>query len=530
MIADDRNIAVRVNKAFYHLTANLEELPVCLEITVQIENWNARLTLPVHQYNAKGIQAHFPLLRFRNRRAQAAFDDTLTVDLINGLDDGSIQRGYYFERAGVNTLPDGRICFICGSELLGSCGRTYMTAPTINTIHLLGQGASLSQLFSTLVWSPKQVLPVLAYVLLTSIRSLLTGSGIDLQAVLYIVGKQGLGKTTLATRIAGIYEKNGVPVGIVQAGSTHAAVNALMVNLRDQPIVIDDLCLSAGRDTARKCVELASKLIRQGTGSIPIIKRAGGDTVELPCGAGLIMTAEFHLENLSDLTRCIIVPVNEPLDIPSELNAHLVGAAVRHYLTWFIDHVHEEVESFRNAVHHAAANCGTDIRLATNYACLITAFYSFLRSFNQIESPDVWASQLLSMMRQALADAQAQHQAMIGQLKDSFPAGNLSFVILEGYHEGAFNLTKVLEKLYKHDGILWKDDLCLRKEALIQFVRQQPGYHDWTSHRITRALKDIGAFVLQEENATTVRLSKKPDIPRVYRIRMKVLAETAEKY
>lgn len=294
MVCNGCNASVQVHNAFYPLTANFEDMPIFLELSVLIGGLVTRLILPIQQYHSKGLHAKCPLLRFDNRKTRSTFDEALIADLTNGLASGRIHRGYYFDRAGAHTLPDGSTCFIRGSELLGSCGRPYFIAPKISNMRLRGNREPLSQFLSFLGCSPVQVLLVFAYVLLSSIRSLLIGNGIDLQAVLYIVGGQGLGKTTLATRLAGIYEKEGVPVGIVQAGSTQAAVNTLMAGLRDQPLIVDDLCLSASKDTARKRVDLASKLIRQGTGSIPIIKKVGSATVELPCEASLILTAEFQ--------------------------------------------------------------------------------------------------------------------------------------------------------------------------------------------------------------------------------------------
>ena len=84
------------------------------------------------------------------------------------------------------------------------------------------------------------------------------------------------------------------------------------------------------------------------------------------------------------------------------------------------------------------------------------------------------------------------------------------------------------KKLYKHDGIVWNDDLCLRRDALISFVHQQSGYQDWSANKITRALKDLNALVLQEDGVSTVHLTA--DSPRVYRIRVSVLKDTAEEY
>ena len=84
------------------------------------------------------------------------------------------------------------------------------------------------------------------------------------------------------------------------------------------------------------------------------------------------------------------------------------------------------------------------------------------------------------------------------------------------------------KKLAKYSGIIWQKDLCLKPDALVQYVRTQPGFHNWTRNRIIQELKDIGALVLQEENASTVHIDK--DLPRVYRIRLDVLKDMAEYY
>lgn len=527
MKIDGCNATIRIQRAFYPPTANFEETPAFVEFLVQIENWHSTLTLPNTQFNALGIQKDCPLVHFQGRGSKTVFDDALIAELARGIANKTIERGYYFEKGGATILPDGSVCFLRGPELLGSCSRPYILAPEASNMRLRGEGISPTRFLPLLLASPPQVLLTFSYVILTSIRSLIIESGIDLQAVLYIVGGQGLGKTTLATRIAGIYECGGQSVGIVQAGSTHAAVNTLMLSLRDQPIVVDDLCLSISRDTAQKRVDLASKLIRQGTGCIPIIKQCGSSTVQYPCESGLILTAEFSLQNLSDLTRCIIVPIKKPLNLPQELTSDLIGDAVRYYLSWFAQYSDREVNRLHEAIQHKDKSL-TDSRMATNYACLDAAFQSFICSLPDLDASSDLRTHILKKMKKAIAAAQEEHLEMIAAIKDTIPIGNLAFCILQGYQEDVFDLTDKIKKLNKHSGIIWKGDLCLRREALIQFVRMQAGYHDWTSNQITRALKDINALVLQEEDSATVHLTK--DSPRVYRIRLNVLKENAIQY
>ncbi|MBR2132559.1 MAG: hypothetical protein IJ955_08530 [Oscillospiraceae bacterium] len=527
MKIDGCNAELELRKAFYLPTANAKDLPVLVELEVQIDTYKSVLHVPMDQLTLKHIKKQCPILRFRNKKASASFDDTLISALIEGLNNGTIQRGYYFEKAGAITFPDGHIGFLRGSELIGMCNCPFALAPSIQSIHLLGEDTPFSQFVPLLLSSPLQVFPVFSYVLLTSIRSLLIENGIDLQAVLYIVGGQGLGKTTLATRIAGIYTKDGKTTGIVQAGSTLAAVNTLILNSRDQPVIIDDLCLSASRDTARKRVDLASKLIRQGTGCVPIIKKCGNDIKELPCEAGLIMTAEFPLENLSDLTRCIIIPVLSRLDIPDDLTPAIVGAAVRHYSHWFSRHVDDEIVYFQQAIKEKE-DCDIDARIFTNYTCLNIVFSSFLRSLDELGISSHLKKQSIRKMNKALDSALKKQHDMIDTIKSRFPKGNLAYCIVNGFKGKKFDLTDDIEKLHKHDGIMWKEDLCLKHEVLIRFIHQQSGYQKWSSHQIAHDLNDIGALVLQEENAFTVHLTK--GSPRVYRIRLKTLKKHSKRY
>ena len=529
-----RNTQLEFETAYFVPGEN-EPAMLKLRISSSIHGWTNPLVLSPSQLTAKVLQNKCSFLRFSDRQAKADFEEMLPNELFQGLRDGTIARGYYFTKTGATQLPDGSLCFVRGLEVVGNCTHPYLVAPELNGIRLLGLGTSLQPLIPLLLSVPKQALLVLAYVILASIRSLVLEAGIDLQATLYIVGGQGLGKTTLATRLAGIYEhtKYHSKIGVIQAGSTTAAAESLMLALRDQPMVVDDLCLSAGKETERKRRELGANLVRQGAGNIPIIKRSGKKVSENPCEAGLILTAEFSLQNLSDLTRCLIVPVNQKLDLPDSLTPELIGEAVRQFSNSFASHCDDEISCFKSVLSEQTEDSEMDIRMVKNYKCLCAAFAAFVRFLPNLGATDDICSCLIKRMDSAVAKAKCEHMAMVQRLKENIPIGNISFLILDGLKKGAFDLAKKVEKLEKHGGIIWKDDLCLRPEELIRFVRFQSGYQSWSRNKITRFLKDIGALVLQEDDSDTIHLQKStPEIyiPRVYRIRINVLKETAKRY
>ena len=234
------------------------------------------------------------------------------------------------------------------------------------------------------------------------------------------------------------------------------------------------------------------------------------------------------MENPSDLDRCIIVPVDQYLNLPGALTPELIGDILRIYSKWFAQN-HE----------HAIQRLKTDLnsdwwqeqipRIRTNYGCVRWAFQCMLNALEDYGylSPENHMK-LLKRLENALNNALDKHLMLKQKLMEQIPMGNLAAILYSGYINGDFDLAKKPSKLGQHEGTTWHGDLCLRPEALLRFVRLQPGFHGWSRNRITQELKDIGALVLQEENASTVHIDK--DLPRVYRIRLNVLKDTKEYY
>lgn len=530
------NSALTVCAAYFKTSAEAQSFPTAVEVRVQCDMLAAEtLVVLTKELSAKTIKKRCPFIRFHGAGAERAVDEYLLTTLQAGLRSGSIQTGYYFDQQGAIDLPDSRTMFLRGDALLGDCGRPYIVAPELRRTLLASNDAyGPQEMAMALMYAPPQVLLTLAFVLLTSVRSVVLNAGVGLQAVLYIVGGQGLGKTTLATRLAGIYRKpdTRLPACLFQAGSSSAALFDLLTSCRDMPVIVDDLCLSAGKETERKSRETGARLIREGSGQVPLTKKSGKQLIERSCEAGIILTAEFSLENMSDLTRCLIVPVDEQLQLSNELTPELSGSAVRQHSVWFTENGETAIARLMDML-QCEDDVGQDRRVFTNYTCLQWAFESFVCALLETGVSDRVGRKLLSRMEHALGMANEAHGKLIDSLLSKRPAGNLSFCILEGFRNDAFQLTKSIEKLCKREGIIWGKDLCLRPEALIRFVRTQAGYQDWTRNRITRALKDIGALCLQEEDSDTVHLQKSTDnvpVPRVYRIRLEVLDKTSEKY
>lgn len=269
-----------------------------------------------------------------------------------------------------------------------------------------------------------------------------------------------------------------------------------------------------------------------------IIKKApGGQTITLQNVAGVIMTAEFLLENASDVTRCAMAPITQPLDLPNELTPELMAGVVQEFLQHFLrdpQSMLKRLHGFmRNNGHIPALQGCTEQRVRTNLTALYWAFREFVAIFATNIQFDNLARDLVRNFNRALADSVTQTDAALARVRSLTPEGNIAYVLLNAYLGDNFNLLKEgkkLTKLSKYDGTTFKGDLCLRKCALQQVVNQSPGYRGWGLNHIVAELVSYGALRIQEEGTYQVKLSSDTEVPRVYRIKIDALEQAAERY
>lgn len=116
---------------------------------------------------------------------------------------------------------------------------------------------------------------VLGFILLSMVRSAVLNAGINLQAVLFVTGRQGIGKTTLINRFVSFITKTTFanrPALFFDLGSSLAGLRIAMTTYRDLPIVADDACKSASKTVQRKREEVMAQIIREAANAAPIMK------------------------------------------------------------------------------------------------------------------------------------------------------------------------------------------------------------------------------------------------------------------
>ena len=504
------------------------------------------------ELNYRSLNKRFPIIHAPNSHCRSLFNEYL-ADAFQAclerrkptkIDDefDLVPVGRLFKTPGLHRLDDGTLCAVEGEDVIGCPVRNFYIAPETARFRIQGGIENpLGTLFRILRNQPSAVFLTVAFSLLSLVRSVVIDSGIDLQAVLYISGPQGTGKTTLAQRAAGFIvdaqDSRGTPALFYGAGGTWAAIRDAMAAHRDLPMIVDDLCMSASKQTMRQRQHLAAQTVREAANAAKIVKKSrNGAQIEIECQSGVILTAEFALDNASDLTRCVIARVKEPLGLPDEFSTELMGSVAQQYVRYFVEHSDSALQRLRDSLKKTDVDALEDCeeaRVRTNLITLRWAFDSLFHAAAEQGADLTDQYSLYTKFDDALRDAVDAGNEELQRVRSNTPDGNLAYILLRAVETKAFRLIKKrekLEKLPKKDGIWFEGDLCLRSAPLETFVRQQNGFRNWNRGDIITELKQFGALCIQEEGTCQVKLTKDKGIPRVYRIRMAALEEHAERY
>lgn len=238
----------------------------------------------------------------------------------------------------------------------------------------------LSALFSELVSCSAAVVVPIIFLFTTLLRSWINGDHAVLAGSTGYHRRSGSGQDHARTEDYRLdRDSQNKPALLYSAGSTPAAIHDTMVTARDLPLVIDDLCLSASPKLQQKYRDLGAQFVREGTNASAISKKSGNLTTSFSCNAGIILTAEFALENPSDITRCIFIALTQPPVVTSSLTPKLIGAACRRFIEWFLQHESEAAEDFRK-INSEEKPDDMHPRVFHNFLILRTVFSLALRA------------------------------------------------------------------------------------------------------------------------------------------------------
>ncbi|MCF2661501.1 ATP-binding protein [Pseudoflavonifractor phocaeensis] len=362
-----------------------------LKLRVEGDAREQKILLPMNQLQRLNLEEHAAGCLYITSRAKKQVREIVRAAAIQHL--GTGQAALCFPQSGWYALPDGKRIFAAGDELLPAAPDqaaeefltvchtgTRLAAPGDQTLDVTAQ-EFLTSLQKHLCYR----LPVFGYAIFSAHRSLWKESDLPFACALFIVGKSGTGKTTLARNFCQLYDRNGIPEEFPDAESTTPSLGEILHRTRDRTVLYDDICRSTDTENQRKRLDNGVKAVRYVANESGRMKMSGIDPQSHPCQAGLVLTAEILPQELSEITRCLLVQVHDYRIGGTSRDRQLAAGMLRAYLSWFAEHCEEELENLRSAKAGFPTTPYPDVeRLWTSFLQIDWCLESFLRFLNTI--------------------------------------------------------------------------------------------------------------------------------------------------
>ena len=262
--------------------------------------------------------------------------------------------GQYFPNTGWYPTPDHKYIYCAGKEILPCYSTDSLPAKTVcDAIHLAApQNLDINDIapqFLEALWKhPEYRIPAFAYNIFSSLRSLWEEADLPFACSLLVVGKSGTGKTTLAKNFCQVYDdKLGQIADYYDVKGTKASMTDALYEARDRTVLYDDICRSSDRANQRSRLDNAVELIRFVANEAVKVKKVGRKNELRSSRAGLVITAEILPLEISELSRCIVISVEEPHIGGTNKDRILTAGLLRAYLSWSAENIQSELENLR---------------------------------------------------------------------------------------------------------------------------------------------------------------------------------------
>ena len=435
------------------------------------------------------LENRIPGLFYYSGSAKKAFRQMLREAI--ALRWSSSELPVYYPSTGLFTEPQP--AFAAGSQVLTVSKGANVPVLLEHTLHLTTDTADISAFLDSLELDPSHRLPAFAYTINAHLRSFWKLAVIETAGVLYLIGPQGYGKTTLAENFCTLYDQETSIADKYDALSTPSALRHALADARDRVVLFDDICKSDNAQTRRQRMNNALDLLRLSANGSPIAKKCGNQTISLSCCADLVITGEFLTSEPSELTRCILLNIDKPHSGATAQDRMLASHALSTYLAWLVDHLQEELARASAFL----TKWNNSDRMEKNYLQLSFSFDSFLKaitsavSSQRIHTLSSAADQIfqncLENQKMYLKKLQAQQQPLLRPLKEYILHGIQHQLLHPRFHDGVPCLTteELLQFLRRFDPRLQVNTMTelLRKEGLLYMDRSGKSSKKFMGHR-----------------------------------------------
>lgn len=449
------------------------------------------------------------------------------------------QSGVLFDRFGWEILPDGNHVYIAGDRVIGKIENIpYLIALTISAVTLpdlpdQNDILIIKNYMNTLERAPNVLIPLSAHLLRSLLSSVFALCGYSIHHVLYILSRQGMGKTTAAKNFCLPFcctNAQNDAAFFLRALGSKAAVRDALTESRDVAVLLDDICTSSDSQTQREAKSLVGYVIRFAADNTPVERKVGNKNISCRCQCGVIITGELPMRTASDITRCAMVQIPEQM-IDGKTNDHLTTAAamlrfLQHCAINYDNIVAEIKESFVKFDPNAVEDSSP--RQQRILAELSFSFRLFLRFAEQTGALTEVQKARWEMKLQSALEASLQVNNQILRDFNTKNVTNIAELIVSAIKSGGLKLADDLDEFHnypkQYDGFKKKGFRCIKLESIAYHLTNLTGRH-WTKSQVGQKLRECGLVEPGKEGHTAS--CKYPGVPRTVPLHWKTLRKQA---
>ena len=436
-------------------------------------------------------------------------------------------------------MPDRQHIYVAGDRVIGQIGNIpYLIAPEVADATLLDLPDQndiliIKNYLDTLQRAPNVLILLSAHLLRSLLSSIFASCGYPIHHVLYILSRQGMGKTTAAKNFCLPFcctNAQNDAAFFLRALGSKATVRDALTEPRDVAVLLDDICTSSDSQTQRDAKSLAGYVIRFAADNTPVEHKIGNKNISCHCQCGDLITGELPMSTASDITRCAMVQIPEQMIDGKTDDRLTTAAAISRFLQYCAinyDNIVAEIkESFvkfdPNAVEESTP------RQQQILAELSFSFRLFLRFAEQTGAlTEAQKAEWEAKLQSALSNSLRVNNQLLRDFNTK-NVTNITELIVSAIKSGRLKLADDLDEFHncpkQYDRVKKKGFHCIKLELIACYLTDLTGKH-WTKNQVGQKLRECGLVEPGKEGHTAS--CKYPGVPRTVPLHWKTLKKQA---
>lgn len=426
------------------------------------------------------------LLNPHYRKARAYIANIIRQGLINAPREDQ----YCLDRLGIHHI-DNAVFFNAGDRVITRSSDNYVSKLSIKCAPLpfkldidpnLTAKDAFDGMRELVSLSPEIGRVLVAHVISGLTRTAFKEAGITPCAVLVIVGETGMLKSHYVPHMAQLYNRNEEIRAVTRFNSTKRFIEDILYDYSECTAVIDDLHTAESRGIKRINETTAEEIIRRIGDDTGRGHKEGNALVQKNFRGNAVFIGEYTIGKESTVPRALVANLTQPpnssmLDKYQRHQPLLVSTFYNYFIEWYVKRfndiragIDKRLTKFRKT-----PATGIHLRLKDTQFYLQTAYMLFLEfcTDSSFITAKEALDEYLSFGTQLVDLIQAQ-QARVRPDEKKLKKLDYLKLIHKLYKSGSFRLADSVKEFSpdKHDGLIYYNCLCLRRESLDKRIRK----------------------------------------------------------